>query len=104
MNAPRHCTVVCDAPDRPVVLELTLPDGPISIGGVLELARAHAAMREVELAWDEVPAGLWGRQCARSTPVRNGDRVEVYRPLPLDPRLARRARAAAARRASGTVK
>ena len=38
-------------------------------------------------------AGVWGRACALSTVLKPGDRVEVYRPLAMDPKEARRQRA-----------
>jgi putative ubiquitin-RnfH superfamily antitoxin RatB of RatAB toxin-antitoxin module len=37
--------------------------------------------------------GVWGRVVPRNRQLRNGDRVELYRPLRLDPRDARRERA-----------
>jgi putative ubiquitin-RnfH superfamily antitoxin RatB of RatAB toxin-antitoxin module len=37
--------------------------------------------------------GVFGRLVAPATPVREGDRVEIYRPLMLDPKEARRRRA-----------
>jgi uncharacterized protein len=40
----------------------------------------------------DTAVGIWGRCCARSTPLRDRDRVEVYRPLLLDPKAARRLR------------
>jgi uncharacterized protein len=43
----------------------------------------------------ELPAqalGVWGRKAALSTVLREGDRVEVYRGLRVDPKVARRER------------
>ncbi len=40
------------------------------------------------------PLGVFGRQVADSYAVREGDRVEIYRPLQHEPREARRERAA----------
>lgn len=40
-----------------------------------------------------VDLGVWGEVCARERPLRDGDRVEVYRPLRVDPKEARRQRA-----------
>ena len=37
--------------------------------------------------------GVFGRVCARQTPLSYGDRVEIYRPLSQDPRSRRRSRA-----------
>lgn len=39
--------------------------------------------------------GIWGRDLPGDTVLRDGDRVEIYRPLHVDPREARRLRAAA---------
>lgn len=36
--------------------------------------------------------GIWGRKVAWSSPVHDGDRVELYRPLLVDPKVARRQR------------
>ena len=40
----------------------------------------------------ECAMGIWGRQVAADHVLRNGDRVEVYRPLLADPKVARRER------------
>jgi len=36
--------------------------------------------------------GIWGRKADWQAPVREGDRVELYRPLKVDPKVARRQR------------
>lgn len=36
--------------------------------------------------------GIWGRKASGKQLVRDGDRVEVYRPLRVDPKVARRER------------
>jgi len=58
--------------------------------------------RHPELGLGEPLIGIWGRACAPETLLADGDRVEVYRPLTMDPNEARRLRArklrAAARR------
>ena len=42
--------------------------------------------------------GVWGRPATPQTRLRDGDRVEIYRPLVADPKEARRQRAARARK------
>ncbi|MGI9201591.1 MAG: RnfH family protein [Woeseiaceae bacterium] len=42
---------------------------------------------------NELPVGIWGRRVAPEQVLRDGDRVEVYRELLLDPMDARRLRA-----------
>ncbi len=37
--------------------------------------------------------GLWGRACALDAKLKEGDRLELYRPLAMDPNEARRLRA-----------
>jgi uncharacterized protein len=36
--------------------------------------------------------GIWGRGCLSGAPLRDGDRVELYRELRVDPKEARRER------------
>jgi uncharacterized protein len=42
--------------------------------------------------------GVWGRPASPDTPLRDRDRVEIYRPLVADPKEIRRKRAAKARK------
>jgi hypothetical protein len=36
--------------------------------------------------------GVWGRKASLEQPLRENDRVEIYRPLTVDPKVARRER------------
>lgn len=51
---------------------------------------------EIDLAQQEV--GIWNRRTGLDEPLRDRDRVEIYRPLRADPKEVRRRRAQAARR------
>lgn len=42
---------------------------------------------------DTCPVGIYGRVVSREQRLSKGDRVELYRELPNDPKTARRARA-----------
>jgi putative ubiquitin-RnfH superfamily antitoxin RatB of RatAB toxin-antitoxin module len=44
-------------------------------------------------AGSELGYGIFGRRASPDQPLSDGDRIEIYRPLRLDPRRARRARA-----------
>lgn len=46
-----------------------------------------------ELTQTPLTIGIFGKQCALDAPLRQGDRIEIYRPLMLDPKQARRQRA-----------
>jgi putative ubiquitin-RnfH superfamily antitoxin RatB of RatAB toxin-antitoxin module len=58
---------------------------------VLEAARTQC--RDVTVPWDTATVGIFGEVCARSVLPRDGDRIELYRPLRIDPKEARRSRA-----------
>ena len=69
----------------------------------LDAIRASGLLeRHPELGLGEPLIGIWGRACAPEAVLADGDRVEIYRPLTMDPNEARRLRArnlrAAARR------
>lgn len=42
--------------------------------------------------WRGAGVGVWGRKAGLDAALRDGDRIEVYRPLQVDPKLARRER------------
>jgi hypothetical protein len=46
-----------------------------------------------ELAGRPLEAGVFGRGCRLEDSIRDGDRIEIYRPLVVDPKLARQRRA-----------
>jgi len=60
----------------------------------LDAIRASKLLeRHPELCRGGPLIGIWGRACAPETVLVDGDRVEVYRPLTMDPNEARRLRA-----------
>lgn len=50
------------------------------------------ALRAVQLEDSSCTAGIWGRRAERDQLLQDGDRVELYRPLLVDPKVARRER------------
>jgi hypothetical protein len=46
-----------------------------------------------DLAAGELQIGIWGRAASTGTALHDGDRVELYRPLAMNPQEARRLRA-----------
>ena len=60
---------------------------------VREAVQASAlAMRFPALDWLALPAGLWGRPVDWQQALKEGDRIELCRPLTVDPKVARRER------------
>ena len=61
------------------------------------LAASGLQARHPELDLAALTAGIWGALCERSDVLRDRDRVELYRPLRVDPKEARRQRQQAQR-------
>lgn len=85
--------VVLATPEQQVLLSLNVDEGATVAEAI---AASGIASRFPGLAVDEMPVGIWGKAVGRESTVRGGDRVEIYRPLEIDPREARRQRALAA--------
>ncbi len=79
-------------PGRQDVVALELPRGA-TVAEALEAARGLAEFAGV--AWDTFEVGVWSRPVATQTVLREGDRVELYRPLIADAKRQRRSRAGA---------
>ena len=69
-------------------------DPPATVGDVLARAMRDPAFAGVDFT---AAVGVFGRIVRADAPLRDGDRVEIYRPLREDPKSARRRRAAASR-------
>jgi uncharacterized protein len=82
--------VVYATSERQSLVSLALPAGA-TVGDALDAVAAHPPFDVLDLK--EAPVGVFGDRCGRDRPLAEGDRVEVYRPLRVDPREARRWRA-----------
>ena len=85
-------TVAYATPEKQVELPVELEVGAtveeaIQASGVLQL------FAEIDLA--ELSVGIFSKRAKLSDNLRDGDRVEIYRPLQVDPKEARRLRAKA---------
>jgi len=89
--APPLRVVVAYSP-RPRVVDLTALALPA--GATVRDALAASGLRERHpgLDFEAQVVGVWGQRQALDAPLREGDRVEVYRPLQVDPKEARRQR------------
>lgn len=87
--ALRVTVLYCPAPRQVHEWHLTLPAGATLIDAV------HASGWSAAFP-DRDPAtldlGVWGRRARGAQLLREGDRVEIYQPLQVDPKLARRER------------
>jgi hypothetical protein len=83
--------VVYARPEAQTLLDVDLPPGATAGEAV---ARSGVLVRHPEIEWPGAPIGIFGRRVAPERLLREGDRVEIYRPLTADPKEARRRRAA----------
>jgi putative ubiquitin-RnfH superfamily antitoxin RatB of RatAB toxin-antitoxin module len=82
--------VIYAKPEEQVIIAITMPEeatveAAIKASGLLQ--------RFPEIAKSELKAGIFGVVCKLDQLVKEGDRIEIYRPLLHDPKEARRQRA-----------
>ena len=67
----------------------------VAPGTTIEQAAAASGLAAHHLAHRSgaIKYGVWGKRAAPESPVADGDRIEIYRPLQVDPKLARARRA-----------
>lgn len=81
------------AADRQILRDLAVAEGTT----LIEAIRLSGIEAEINCAaqqgnLDHPRAGIYGKQKSPDTVLRDGDRVEIYRPLRADPKEARRRR------------
>ena len=80
--------VVYARPEGAQVMSLELPAG----------ARLRDAVSASGFNIENHAVGVFGKRVALDHPLADGDRVEIYRPLVIDPKEARRRRASQKKR------
>lgn len=87
---------VCYAlPDRQTLLSVTLPDDA-TVRDAIEASGVLALHPEIDLP--NVKTGIFGKLAALDARLADHDRFDIYRPLIVDPKVARQARVAKSRR------
>ncbi len=86
--------VVCALPERQWCIALRLEHGATVADA---LAASGLAEQPGVPDTERCAVGVWGEVAERGRRLRDGDRVEIYRPLITDPREARRRAAEAGR-------
>ena len=82
-------TVVYALPEHQFIRKVRVSDtalvvDALAVSGVLE--------EYPDIDWAREAIGVWGRVRSLTTPLRPGDRVEIYRPRQVDPKAQRRSR------------
>ncbi len=90
--------VVYAMPEEQLVIPLMV-ELPITIEEAIHQSGIFEKVPDMECR-DEM-VGIFGQALTLGHPVRAGDRIEIYRPLPVSPTEARKIRAAARRKHRG---
>ena len=86
---PRVVVAWSPAPREVREWVLLLPEGSTARDALLASGWPQAAPGNLV---EGAELGVWGRRCTGEHVLREGDRVEVYRGLLVDPKVARRER------------
>ena len=82
-------------PDQQVILPVELPAGATLEQAIIQ-SRILEQFPELDLKTAKV--GVFGKLGKLAATLRNGDRVEIYRPLIADPKVVRKQRTAEGKR------
>jgi putative ubiquitin-RnfH superfamily antitoxin RatB of RatAB toxin-antitoxin module len=95
--APIRIEIAYAEPHRAIVKALSLAAGSC-IADALRVAALDPDFSGVDLV--NSPLGVFGRAAGHEYLLKEGDRIEIYRPLAADPKAARRSRVQQARKKS----
>lgn len=82
--------VVYGTPAKQTLLEVSVEEGA-TVTSTIEASGILQQYPEIDLASTKV--GIWNRVVRPTVTVKNGDRIEIYRPLVADPKEVRKRRA-----------
>ena len=94
-DTPLQIEIAYADPQRVIVKALHLPPGS-RVADALRVAALDPEFSGVDLANSAL--GIFGRSIRPDHALQQGDRIEIYRPLAADPKVARRERAKQARK------
>ena len=98
-NPPLNIEVAYAEPGKQSLLAFQVACGTTARQAVLQSALPNE-YPHVDFA--AAPIGIFGKKVKDSAPLREGDRVEVYRALLIDPKENRRRKAAAKQKKEAT--
>ena len=81
--------VVYALPDEQIVMRLKITSGATVLQAI---AQSGLLLRYPQISIATARVGIFGKIAALDAPLCAGDRVEIYRPLTVDPKEARRRR------------
>jgi uncharacterized protein len=91
MKALINVEVCFASREKQIIALVRLPLGTTAADAI-SASKIVESFPEIDLLKNRI--GIFGKLCKLDTLVRDGDRVEIYRSLIADPKVARRKRAA----------
>ncbi|MCH8502070.1 MAG: RnfH family protein [Aliidiomarina sp.] len=82
--------VVYGTPEKQKIVPVSVP-AECTVAEAIAQSGIQTFFPEIDLNVNAV--GIWNKTCKLTDPVRQGDRIEIYRPLIADPKEIRRRRA-----------
>ena len=81
-----NVTVCYPLPDEQLEKHIAVPVG----SSVAQVLRLSGLLEQYDLVIGKLTVGVFGETVPLDAPVVAGDRIEIYRPLTIDPKEARR--------------
>jgi uncharacterized protein len=81
--------VYSPAPRKVHEVALNLPAGAVVADAIVQV-RALEAFDQID--WGQTRMGIWNHKASLEQALHDKDRLEIYRPLRVDPKVARRER------------
>jgi len=90
MSSKIDIEVVYALPDEQMLFRQPVPEG-VTVAEAIKLCGILEKYPEIDLAANKL--GIFGKLVKADAALRDGDRIEIYRPLIADPKVVRRMRA-----------
>ena len=89
-NQQINIEVVYGTPEKQLILNVAIAP---ETSGEQAIAASNRSLHFPEIDLTENKVGIWNRTCKLTDTLKEGDRIEIYRPLIADPKEVRRLRA-----------
>lgn len=89
-NGSINIEVVYGTPEKQLILKV-LVASDATVEQTIKTSGMSRYFPEIDLSENKV--GIWNRTCKLTDTLKDGDRIEIYRPLIADPKEVRRMRA-----------
>jgi len=92
---PITVQVVYALADKQTVITLAVP---VDCNAQQAVEKSGVLIQHADIPWPDSKLGIFGKIVPQNTRLKEGDRIEIYRPLIIDPKESRRQRAQLAKK------